>query len=190
MKSLQGNLVIASPHLMDPNFIRTVVLMIQHSEEGAFGVVLNRRSDRTVQEIWEKMGEDPCGGDRPIHLGGPVVGPLMAVHAHEELSDIKVLDGVYFSTQKEKLQQLVLEESEPYRLLIGYAGWGEGQLESELETGSWITTAATYDYVFHEPHDVNDDEHDLWTKVTKDLTDSVLFSTLKIKEVPNDPTMN
>ena len=60
MDNLKGQLLVASPHLLDPNFVRTVVLLIHHSDEGSFGVVLNRPADNTIKELWEQVGETPC----------------------------------------------------------------------------------------------------------------------------------
>ena len=72
MNSLRGQFLIASPHLPDSNFYRSVVLMIQHDDEGAFGVILNRPTENTVSEIWEMITDEPCESLQPINLGGPV----------------------------------------------------------------------------------------------------------------------
>lgn len=183
MKTLQGSLVIASPHLGDPNFYHTVVLMIQHSEEGAFGVILNRPSDRMVKDVWEKVAEAPSDCEELLYVGGPVMGPVMALHTVQHLADLTILSDVYFTTEPEKLQELVGGNFQPLMVIVGYAGWAGGQIENEMETGSWFTTPATADHIFYG-------EEDLWQKVSKEVTDSVLFSALKIKDTPQDPTVN
>jgi len=91
VESLQGHLLIASPHLADPNFARTVVLMVQHSDQGALGVVLNRPTSKTVKELWKEVGDAPCHTEAPVCLGGPVSGPLMAVHTNQFFAEIDMV---------------------------------------------------------------------------------------------------
>lgn len=183
MDSLKGKLLLASPQMADPNFHRTVVLIIEHNEEGAFGLVLNRTSDKSLKQVWERVTDEPCDSDQPLHVGGPVGGPLIAVHQHDVFSDLQLLPGVHLATEKQKLHQLVQQKELPYRIYVGYAGWGSGQLESELDAGAWITTAATADYIFF-------DADDLWKKVSKDLTDSVIHAIFKPGQIPDDPSLN
>ena len=76
-KWLAGHFLVASRYLRDPNFAQSVVLMIHHDHQGAMGVVINRPSDKTVREVWEMIGNDPCDRDEPIFVGGPVPGPLV-----------------------------------------------------------------------------------------------------------------
>ena len=97
MSSLKGKLLVASPQLSDPNFHRTVVLIIEHNDEGAFGLVLNRTSSKTIKQVWERVTDEPCESDQPLHVGGPVGGPLIAVHQHAVFSDLQLpdlLDGL------------------------------------------------------------------------------------------------
>ena len=100
MKSLQGQLLVASPYLEDPNFMRSVILLIQHSGEGTLGLVLNRPIDKTIQELWQDVEEAPCGNLQHVNLGGPVSGPLMAVHTEQPLGEIEIVPGVYFSAKR------------------------------------------------------------------------------------------
>src|SRR2546429_6526132 len=78
MKSLQGQFLIASPHLADTNFYKGVVLMIKHDDEGAMGLILNRPTENTVTEVWKMVGEEDIECPQPIFFGGPVSGPLVA----------------------------------------------------------------------------------------------------------------
>ena len=183
MHSLKGHLLVASPHLLDPNFVRTVVLLIHHSEEGAFGVVLNRPADNTIKELWEQVGETPCESDRRVNVGGPVAGPLMAVHTDKHLGELEILPGVYFAAQRDHLEELFGQKERPYLVFVGHSGWGGGQLENELKEGAWLTTPATADQVF-------DDDADLWKKVAQHIGESVLTSALNIKHVPKNPSVN
>jgi putative transcriptional regulator len=183
MESLQGHLLLAAPRLLDPNFRRTVVLLVQHNDEGALGLVLNRPTKARINEVWSQISESPCTSEAVNHLGGPVEGPLMALHHDEELSDAQVAPGIYFTPEPAKIQQLVGGEDAAARLFVGYAGWGAGQLENEMREGSWFTTPATADYVFGQ-------FDDLWETAFKQLSQNSVFAGLKIRHVPPDLRMN
>ena len=77
--SLKGKLLVASPAILDPNFRRTVVLMTEHGDEGAMGLILNRPTENTVAEVWKMIGEEEVECPQPIFFGGPVSGPLVSI---------------------------------------------------------------------------------------------------------------
>ena len=183
MKQLSGQLLVATPRLPDGNFFHTVVLLIEHNENGALGVVLNRLASRAVNDLWREVSDVQCNCRRPLNLGGPVSGPLMALHTDSTLAEMEIIPGVYFAAQKENLDRLVQRDDSPYRIFLGHAGWGGGQLEAELEQGAWLLTPATRGYIFHT-------EDNLWEAVAKQIGDSVLIESLKIKNMPSDPTVN
>lgn len=183
MKSLRGQLLVATPQLPDANFYRTVVLLVEHTAAGALGVVLNRRTDRSVAELWREVSEAACDDPRPVRMGGPVSGPLIALHTDHELSEMEILPGVYLAAQKSYLDRLVGQTEHAYRVYLGHSGWGGGQLEGELEQGAWLTTPAAPEHVFY-------DDDDLWETVAKHIGDAVLLESLHIKHVPRDPSMN
>ena len=183
MKSLQGQLLIASEELLDPNFVRTVVLMIQHSDDGAMGLILNRPTETTIKQAWEQVSETPCGCDQPLRLGGPCQGPLMAMHTHAELSDIKVFPGLHFTANAAHVEELIAQEDDSIRFFLGFAGWAASQLEAELETGSWLTSGATVKHAFYT-------EAELWEQVRKEAAGWAVFSSLNIRSVPADPSLN
>ena len=183
MAPLQGHFLIATTELKDPNFFRTVVLLIRHSEEGAFGVVLNRASDTRVKAVWDKVRETHCASQENLRLGGPVQGPLMAVHSERDLSEIEIDDGIYFTANPDNLEELVAKSDTHARYFVGYAGWGAGQLENELAEGSWQTAKASTDVLFG-------DADDLWSEVRKQVARSSMLSALKIRHAPNDPSLN
>jgi len=183
MKSFKGHFLVASPHLMDPNFVRTVVLLVHHNEDGAFGVVLNRPTESTIRELWEKVSEQPCSSDQRVHLGGPVSGPLMAVHTDASLAEMEIIPGVYFAAQRDHLEKLLQQEEHSLLLFVGHSGWGGGQLETELQQGAWLTSPATPEFVFY-----GDD--DLWRKVTQEIGQGVLRDILKLRRMPKDASMN
>ena len=183
MISLQGDLLIASPHLFDPNFLRSVVLLVQHSTEGAFGLLLNRPLDKTVGTAWKALTDEPCECDLPVYYGGPVEGPLAALHTEQTLAEEQVLPGVYFSANKDLLDKLVQQPPWGLRVFNGYSGWGEGQLEAELEAGGWLTFPATADDVFSDVEEV-------WRRISRRINLDILAGSIAPEQVPDDPTWN
>jgi putative transcriptional regulator len=183
MKWLQGQLLAASPHMLDTNFAQSVILLLEHNDEGAFGVVLNRAVAKTVKELWEEVNKSSCENQQHLNLGGPVSGPLLALHTHRELSEMEVLPGVFLSAEREHLEELLQQSEHQFKLFIGHSGWGSGQLENELKQGAWLTLPATAEYIFH-------DEHELWRLVTRQIGAKMLAGTLRLKHVPDDPSRN
>ncbi len=165
METLRGQLLIAPPHLSDGNFTRTVVLMIQHDREGALGLVLNRPSTHPFSELWEKVRGGACEREERLSLGGPVAGPLMVLHGEPDAGDPEVIPGVFCCTDVARLEQLLEESAAPMRFFAGYSGWGEGQLEGELQTGSWLTAPADVEHVFPPRAD------ELWDDVFRKIVD-------------------
>src|SRR4051795_298785 len=97
MKSLQGQLLIAAPKLRDPNFFRSVVLLVQHDEQGSLGLVLNRPLEVSIRAAWKQLSSTSCEIDGNLYQGGPCEGCLMALHTDVEASDMEVTEGVQFS---------------------------------------------------------------------------------------------
>jgi len=183
MNSLQGHLLVASTSLLDPNFRRAVVLIVRHNEDGAVGLILNRRTTATIEEVWDKVSQSPCQRADNVYLGGPCQGPLMAVHVRAAEDDIEILEGVYFTSEPEELERIVVEPELKSKFFFGYAGWGHGQLEAELNQGAWLTLPATVEHVFGNQQGV-------WEKLLKQGTGRSLAALLNIKHVPTDPSLN
>jgi putative transcriptional regulator len=163
-------LLVAMPQLLDPNFKRAVVLLIHHDEEGTFGVVLNRPSELTAPGLCATLDIDWLGDpDTEIHWGGPVQPQTGWVLFDDQSSpesggEIKLLgDEVCFAGSLEVLRSLASDPPENLRLLLGYAGWGPGQLESELTEGAWITAPLCRDVVFNVQNDA------MWEHVVRSL---------------------
>jgi putative transcriptional regulator len=183
MKSLQGHFLIASPHLADTNFYKGVVLMIKHDEEGAFGLILNRPTQNTVAELWKMVGEEEVDCAAPIFVGGPVNGPLVALHRLKSAAEAEVLPGIYFAAHKDELQKLIRQTTKPFRFFTGYAGWAGGQLEDELNAGGWLTSKANKKLIFSAADD-------LWEQVTRTIGEGILTKAIRPKHVPDDPSLN
>jgi putative transcriptional regulator len=184
MKSLQGHFLVASRHLQDANFARTVVLILEHHSEGAIGLVLNRPTQRTVAEVWKMVETTPCMVEAPLSLGGPVQGPLMCLTGSGKYADAKVLEGVYVTSQRDKVRQTIGTNPLPVKVFAGYAGWGAGQLESELEVGGWFVIPASPELVFSESPD------ELWPVALRMSGRDFYRDTLHIKQFPDDASLN
>lgn len=180
----KGVLLVATPPLVDPNFDRTVVLLIEHSEHGAIGLVLNRPSETAVAEAlpaWHELAAEP----RRVFVGGPVaednaialgavrygaagdgagweavVGPVGTIDLHRDPDDAG-------------------DDLAVVRIFAGYAGWGPGQLESELEQHAWIVCDAL-------PEDVVGDPDDLWRRVLRRQPGTLAW----LANAPADPSLN
>lgn len=182
-KSVAGQFLIASPHLTDGNFLRTVVLMIEHDKEGALGLVLTRPLNSTLRDIWELIGEPKCALTDPLFWGGPVQSPLIALHSQAALAETKVIDGVYLSTHKDKLEQLVTQCLRPLRICSGYAGWGPGQLDFELKAGGWLVAPANAELTF-SPYEA------LWEQMTRAVSHDITAGLRGTGAEPADPSLN
>ena len=183
MKSLQGHLLIASPQLVDPNFARSVVLIVQHNESGALGLILNRPLEMNLQSVWEQVSDIPCFIDQPLHQGGPCDGPLMVLHVEKDVSELQVAPGTYWSTDKDSVEHLVSHNSTPVKFFVGYAGWGAGQLESEMDSGAWLPAPATQDQIFADPETQ-------WSRLRRIITLTITYPWLDPRLIPDDPTAN
>ena len=173
MESLRGKLLIAAPSLFD-FFRRTVILMVEHNEEGAFGVVLNRASETTVDEAVPALS-DLAGADEPVRIGGPV-GPdsVVILGEFEDPEDsprIVVGDvGIVDPEDEAELRRA--------RVYAGHSGWGPGQLEGELESEAWLVEDASPEDPFRTD--------DVWsTALQRRGGEYVLLATM-----PDDPSLN
>jgi putative transcriptional regulator len=182
MDSVRGQLLIAGPPLLDPNFWRTVVLVVEHSEEGALGLVLNRPSETTVGEAVEELGE-LVGEDERLFIGGPVQPSAVIVLAEfEDPSDAALMafdDVGVLGTASDGPEHLSVGVREA-RAFVGHAGWGAGQLDAELERDDWILEPATLQDVF------STQPLELWSSVLTRKGGSYAL----VARMPADPSAN
>lgn len=183
MNSLKGYLLIAAPDMPDDDFAETVILLVEHAEDGAYGLILNRPTDLTVRDAWAQSHDTPCLIDGVVYSGGPCGEFLAALHGNQALSNIEVAPHLHYSQEPAKLLQVVEQQVDPVRFFVGFAGWDTGQLEVELEDGSWLSMPASPEHVF-----ASDD--DLWPKLVKQVIGERVLSALKIKHRPDDPSVN
>ncbi len=156
--SLAPGLLLAMPQLGDPNFEHTVVLMVDHRDEGSFGIIMNRPGHIPVALVLRGF-EIEWTGD-PMELvcfGGPVQGETGWL-VHEPVSEtapetgtVLVAPGIALSMSLPMLRRLAAEPPDRLRFFMGYAGWGPGQLAEEMVQGSWLHAAATPELVFDTP---------------------------------------
>lgn len=152
--TLKGRLLVATPALFDPNFRRTVVLVGEHGEEGAMGLVLNRPSDVTVGEAVPPLAP-VAGGEALVHVGGPVQPEAVLVLAEfddPEAAATIVVGDIGFASSEGELAEIGTSVRRA-RVFAGYSGWGPGQLEAELEEESWLVEPAEGVDVFPGPGD-------------------------------------
>jgi putative transcriptional regulator len=180
VESHRGKLLIATPVIVDPNFRRTVVLLAEHTEEGAMGLVLNRPSDTLVSEAVPPLeGIVPDG--EPVYVGGPVEPSAVVVLAEfdepEEAGSIVVGDiGFVVADPEHAVRPAAIRRS---RVYAGYSGWSAEQLESELEEEAWFVEPA-------RPDDVFADADALWSDVLRRKGGE--YSVIAM--MPEDPSLN
>jgi putative transcriptional regulator len=160
--SLRGRFLIAGKNLRDPNFYQSVVLIVEHGDGGAMGVVVNRPSGVTVAQALKNHFELPDSSEM-VYVGGPVErNALFILHNAAELNNAEspVLDGVFVGSSPEVFENVVKRAAEgddelKFRVYFGCAGWAPDQLEGELTRNDWLVHPAAMGYVFHpDPYDV------------------------------------
>jgi putative transcriptional regulator len=150
-----GILLIADPFLKDPNFLRTVVILCEHKEEGSFGLVLNKRIEQTLGELISDLE----GFMLPVYYGGPVqMNTIHFLHQCPNLipESYKISNDIYWGGNFETVTALIKSNSidlAKIKFFVGYSGWGDGQLSDELREKSWLTVSATKSLVFDTEHD-------------------------------------
>jgi putative transcriptional regulator len=181
MESLAGQFLIASPSILDPNFRRAVVFITAHTDEGAVGLILNRRSEASVGEAVPQLAA-VTDLAQPVYVGGPVNPDGVAVLAEFEdpgEAGVVVMDEIGFVAL-----DIALEEGAPEleraRVFAGVAGWGPEQLEDELERDDWIIEPAEADDIF-----TNDPEH-LWSDLLRRKGGQYEL----VARMPLDPSLN
>jgi putative transcriptional regulator len=158
--SLKNQLLIAMPTLEDPNFARTVTYICEHGEHGAMGIVLNRPTDLRLADVLQHMeieGGMGAAGEQIVYLGGPVEeerGFVLHTHTDPWDSTLAVDEDISITTSRDILEAMA-RGTGPRRTLValGYAGWGAGQLEREMQQNAWLSGPADQSILFELPAD-------------------------------------
>ncbi len=161
--------------------MRSIVLIVQHDDDGVLGVVLNQPLEISVAEACGPMVDAAGEVESAINQGGPCPGPLMVLHGHAGAGGEEIAEGIWFATEREPIEQIMLADTRPAKYFANYAGWGTEQLEREIEEGSWIITPATPLDVF----EVEPETH--WNKLTARLTAG---GYIHPDHIPDDPSTN
>lgn len=180
----KGIFLVAAPSLRDPNFRQTVVLLCEHGEEGALGIVVNRPTAMLLSEALPDVPVLECQ-QHVLFSGGPVQpNQVLLLYQLPELPQDThhVFDGVYLGGDMQVVER-VLTLANPdslFRAFVGYSGWAPGQLENEMTTGSWITLPADSSIVFQQEPDT------IWRNIVESLGGKYsLYS-----DMPVDPSLN
>jgi putative transcriptional regulator len=166
-ESLKGCFLISESRMADPHFFQSVVLIIEHTEDGAFGLVVNHRSALRLSDVLPRA-DSLRAQNTPLYAGGPVQQDfLLVVHSHtwqDQLSPTasEIIPGIFFEPSFRAVEDFfddnkwntIPEDDQPkIHLFLGYSGWSPGQLESELQSGSWMIIPASEALVFHPEPD-------------------------------------
>ena len=156
-----GQVLLAEPFMLDPNFKRSAVLLCEHNEDGSVGFIMNKPLKMRIDELIDGFPEF----DSEVFFGGPVqTDTIHYIHNVGDLVEdsVKVADGVYWGGDFEKLKFLIASNlvlPHNIRFFVGYSGWSEGQLNDEMGYGSWVLAEMDANYLFKS------EPKKLWTQV-------------------------
>ena len=157
MKSLSGNFLISTPQMPDPRFQEQVIYLCAHSEEGAMGLVINNPNPEiTVREVLQGANLPVPEGELPsVYMGGPVeidAGFILFSGDYVNSNALEVAPDIFLSRDTRLLEDISQGKGpKEYLFMLGYAGWGEGQLETELVDNSWLTVPGSFEILFNTP---------------------------------------
>lgn len=176
-----GKLLIAEPFLADPNFARSVVLLCEHGTEGSVGFSLNRPTEHNLSDLLPELN----GPSLPVYQGGPVqLDTLHMLHRNPlAFGGKEIADGIYWGGSYDALKDSIHHHSyQPLdlRLFVGYSGWGAGQLQREMEEGSWIVANVKPELIFET------DPDKLWKLALESLGSEFSYLT----RFPVNPQLN
>lgn len=165
--STAPGVLIAVPQLQDPNFHRSVVVMVEHDAKGALGLVINHETPHNCDRVTDELEMDWAGPpERKLLRGGPVEPQSLWI-LHDDgwcfEETMRVANGVAVSRSREALARMLDAAEDKMQLLVGYAGWGAGQLEQEIADGAWITTEVGGNLIFQWPRD------EVWARALRQM---------------------
>lgn len=178
---MKGKILIAKPYLGDPNFERAVVMVCEHSEEGAFGLVINQPTQHILPDFFADISVAV-----PVGIGGPVEpNTLHFLHTRGDLLDdaIELSPGLFWSGNFEQIKDYLnmgVIKSNEIRFYLGYSGWGDKQLDQEIDEDLWVITSAEKDWIF------STDPKDIWSAALRKLGGNYKI----MANSPVDPRLN
>jgi len=177
---LTGQFLIASKKLLDPTFAHAVVLIVRHDGDGAFGFVVNKPTGVTMAAALQGVLDEAADLLAPVYNGGPCEGPAFVAHTDPSIGGEQPTPGVFVTTDRDALRLLILTDSQPIKLFATYSGWSPGQLEAELNEGSWHVSPAV-------ANDIFEIDNTLWQRLTNRAQ---LSQYINPNRIPDDPTVN
>ena len=171
----KGVFLVATPNLMDPNFIHSVVLLIDYGTKGAVGLIINKPAFLLLEEVLPE--EDMKGVSLPLYIGGPVnKNTLFLLFTSRKPVEgaHKVLDNIYFSARKDLIFHTIRkkEKTMDLKVFAGYAGWAPGQLEMEIRRGAWITMEADRKTIFSK------DPSEIWPSIFEVPSNIMIYNDI------------
>ncbi len=151
---LAPTLLLSMPQMQDPNFTCSVVLLCDHNENGALGLVVNRPTDTHAAAAVQLDPAPAHDGGLTLWTGGPVEpqrGWILMAEKPDDVESVRVAEGVFLSTSPILLKRLIETSPDRTRVLTGYAGWGPGQLDAELAASAWLTVDVDANLLFDTP---------------------------------------
>lgn len=177
-----GSFLVASPALRGSPFEQTVVLVLQSNREGTFGVVLNRLANEEIRLAYQQItGSEP--DEQSIVHGGPIRGPVFALHQKPDLGELEVIGGVFVSSTSEDLRLLSDQDETGFRIVFGLTGWRPGQVIQEINEGLWLRLEANAEAVFSDPTR-------MWEKSFRRYGREQLRDVVGLDRFPDDPSLN
>lgn len=182
MQLTKGTILVSEPFLQDANFVRTVILLCEHSEAGSFGFVLNKPTTFMLQEVAEEVLQS----DMPLFVGGPVEqNTLHYIHNEGDNieNSINIGEQIFWGGDYEKVKELINSfkiSPEQIRFFLGYSGWAAGQLQSEIDDNVWIATNTGHHLIF------DTSPENLWREILKNMGGKYR----EMANYPIDPRLN
>jgi putative transcriptional regulator len=177
-----GSFLVAAPSLKGSPFEQTVVFVIQHDKHGTFGVVLNRPAAPELKTAWQLLSGSRSGDSCIVH-GGPIGGPVFAIHQEKTLAELEMPGGICVSADKQVLNRLAQRHEADYRIVFGVAGWQFGQLSDEIQQGVWFSLEA-------DPQHLFDDPDFMWENFLRQYGRQVLEEIVEPRHIPENPWLN
>jgi len=186
--SFSGKLLVASPRMPAGSpFGRAVILILQDSDEGVFGVVLNRPASPEMLLAWQQVADKPTFAAEKLVSGGPVQGPILALHREQKLAEVEIQGGLFVSVQQEAIEQLsqmeFFDDEVSFRIVLGAVSWEPGKLENEIDNGAWFV-------IDGEPDSAFSDMSTLWQRSVRRYGEDSIRSLTGIRHFPASPLLN
>jgi putative transcriptional regulator len=177
-----GSFLVATPALQTSGFERTVVFVLQHNLDGTFGAVINRPANQSIVANWSKQTGLEFARESIVQ-GGPLGGPVLAIHQDRPIAEVEISAGVCLSVDSKAIQKLSTQHESRYRIVLGIAGWEKDQLSREMSLGYWYHVEVDPLHVF--------DDHDLmWENFVREYGRQTLQTLVGNRHFPQNPHLN